>query len=104
MCPGFTPDRLEVVTWKYSVTMDREKYTVKDADKAVESLEPMLASSLLGLLECGNVTARRLTADYGMVGMDYLPNDLPEGGKRVGCVWDKTAFHVYVCLQYSIQP
>lgn len=25
MCPGFTPDRLEVVTWKYSVTMDKKK-------------------------------------------------------------------------------
>jgi hypothetical protein len=83
MCPGFTPDRLEVVTWKYSVTLESDNYTLEDADAAVKLLEPMLGSSLLGLLECGNVTGRKLTADFGIVGMDYLPNDLAEGGKRV---------------------
>ena len=94
MCPGFTPDRLEVVTWKYSVTMDSNNYTLSNADEAVQSLEPMLALNLLGLLECGNVTGRRLSADFGIVGMDFLPDDLPEGGKWIGSCWVEVAISI----------
>lgn len=81
LCPGFTPDRLEVVTWKYSVTMQSNDDTLQDADAAVQIFEPTLGSDLLGLLECADVSGRRLTADFGIVGMDYLPDDNLEGGK-----------------------
>ena len=61
--------------------MESNNYTLSDADGAVLSLEPLLALNLLDILECGNLTGRRLSADFGIVGMDFLPDDLPEGGK-----------------------
>lgn len=83
VCPGSTPERQEAVWWTYSVTLDLPEYTVEDADGAVEVLELGLRSDLLGLMQCDNVTVgRKLASDYGIVGMDYLPDDIHEEGKK----------------------
>lgn len=79
-----TPDLQEVVWWTYSVTLQDPKYTSEDADGAVEALEVLLRSDLLGLLQCDNPTMngeRNLASDFGIVGVDYLPDDLREEGR-----------------------
>jgi hypothetical protein len=82
MCPGFTPARQAVVWWTYSVTLDLPEYTAEDADGAVQVVEQVLRSDLLGLLQCDNPTGRMLASDFGIVGIDFLPDDLREEGKN----------------------
>lgn len=81
-CPGTTVNRQQSVWWTYSLTMNSTSSGVEDADASVEALEPLLRFNLLDLLECNNPTRRRLASDYGILGMDYLPDDLREEGKN----------------------
>lgn len=65
----------------------QDGYGAEDANGAVETMEPQLLSNLLSLLECGRVDGPRLAADYGIVGMDYLPVDTRlEEGKSIFAV------------------
>lgn len=81
MCPGSTVGKTEVVWWTYAVTLDEKWYGLDDADKSVGALEPLLQSYVMSLMDCNRPDGRRLVTEFGIAGVDVLPDDLYEEGK-----------------------
>lgn len=67
------------------MTMNSTSLTAEDADVAVKTFEPLLRYNLEDILQCDNPTRRKLASDFGIVGMDYIPDDEPLGGKACHC-------------------
>lgn len=79
ICPGVSVASEEVVWWTYSVTLDDVLYTSEDADASISILEPELQSSIVNLLDCNRPSSgRHLQTEFGIVGMDVIPNDVAQ--------------------------
>eukprot|EP00934_Nitzschia_sp_Nitz4_P000964 Nitzschia sp. Nitz4//scaffold166_size90379//74449//76459//NITZ4_005070-RA/size90379-augustus-gene-0.17-mRNA-1//-1//CDS//3329538235//964//frame0 len=67
-CDGYdATSQVSALNWTYAVTME-DGTSVQDVLTAVETFEPLLLTQMIELLQCNQ-------SDYGIIGMDVLPDD-----------------------------